>query len=243
MTRSSPNNDEQPIAYDSQSVLNPISPFLLLIAAVAAMVEIVLILGEADLIGGPQSHNWRAIWAQDFGFYDPIFEQFRETGISLFFAQPDLAHSFITYPFIHYNSPSALVGCVIFLAVGRAVSLRFSVWAALIIFFAGIITAALAYGLVSASGLRLLGLFQPSCALIGAYCWSEYRFRHVAGQPVWPAFRIVFFLAILNIVQYLFFQPTDFWVAELAAFLIGFGLSYLLAPGASRRLVAKLRGN
>ena len=243
MTKRSKPSDDQPIAYDSRSVLNPISPFLLLIAGAAALIEIILMLAESDLIGGPDARNWRTVWAQDFGFYDRVFEQLRETGFGLLAAQPELALGFITYPFIHYSTPSALVGTIIFLAVGRAVSLRFSVWAALVTFGIGILSAAFAYGFVSSSGLRLMGMFEPSCALLGAYCWTEYRFRQLAGDPIWPAFRIVFFLAILNIVQYLFFQPTDFWVAQLAAFLAGFGAAYVLAPGAARRIVARLRGN
>jgi rhomboid protease GluP len=243
MKPSSQNNDDQPIAYDSHSVLNPISPFLLLIAGAAALIEIVLMLAENDMIGGPNAHNWRTLLIQNYGFYDPIFEQFRETGFSLFFTNPQFALTFIAYPFVSYNLPGTLVGVVIFLAVGRAVSIRFSIWAALVIFAVGIISGALAYGFVSSSGLRLLGMFQPCCALIGAYSWTEYRYRQISGAPIWPAFRILFFLAILNMVQYLFFQPTDFWVAELAAFLAGFGLSYLLAPGAARRIVARLRGN
>lgn len=239
---SAPQHDDQPIAYDSRSVLNPISPLLLIIAAAALLVELVLQAGENNLIGGPEAHNWRALWLQAYGFFDPIFEQLRATGPRLLIDNPELVLTFIAYPFLAYGLPQALIGAVVFLALGRAVSLRFSLWAALVLFGAGILAGALAYGFVSASNLRLVGMFSPSCALIGAYCWTEYRFRQVQGEPIWPAFRILFFLGILNIVQYLFFQPTDFWVAELAAFITGFALSYLVAPGAARRIVARLRG-
>ena len=234
---------QKPIAYDSNSMLNPIAPILLVIAGAALLLEALFQLTDRGIIGGDGALAWRLEAIQNFGFFDGVFEHFRTNGLEAFLSQPKLALSFITYPFLHWSIPDALIGAAIFLAFGRMVSLRFSIWATLALFGAGILVAGLAYGLVSSSGQPMIGLFEPSCALIGGYCWTEYRFRKFQGEPVWPAFRILIFLAIFNLVAYLFLQPNDYWVGQLAAFATGFGLSYLLAPGAARRIVQRLRGN
>lgn len=236
-----PNSAKGAIGYNSRSVLNPISPALLLIAGVATVIEIALQLGSYGIIGGPDSIGWRLSLFQNFAFQDAIFEHFRVNGFAAFVAQPYLALTFITYPMLHYSIPDAAIGLAIFLALGRVMTLRFSVWATLVLVLAGTIVAGIAYGVYTSSGQPLVGLFDPSCALIGAYSWTEYNYRRVMKEPIWPAFRIIFFLAIFQLVMQLFMVPSDFWVAQLAACAAGFGLSYLVAPGAARRIVARLR--
>ena len=237
-----PNSEQNPVAYDTHALLNPISPVLLVIAGLAALLETIFQLTDAGVIGGDGALAWRLEAIQSYGFFDGVFEHFRANGLAAMARQPELALSFITYPFLHWSIPDALIGVAIFLAFGRVVSLRFSIQATLTLFAAGIFAAALGYGIVSNSGQPLLGLFVPSCALIGGYCWTEYRFRLVQGVPVWPAFRILLFLAIFNLAAYLFLTPTDYWIGQLAAFIVGFGLSFIVAPGGVRRILARLRG-
>ncbi|MEX0969251.1 MAG: rhomboid family intramembrane serine protease [Paracoccaceae bacterium] len=240
MTKLKPTKN--PVAYDSHSVLNPISPILLIIAGAALLLEALFQLTDRGIVGGDAALAWRLEAIQTYGFFDSVFEHFRTNGLEAFLHQPALALSFFTYPFLHWSIPDALIGAAIFVAFGRMVSLRFSIWATLVLFVAGTFVAGLAFGIVSSSRQPMIGLFEPSCALIGGYCWTEYRFRKFQGEPVWPAFRILIFLAIFNVALYLFFEPRDYWVGQLAAFAAGFWLSYVLAPGAARRIVQRLRG-
>ena len=55
------------------------------------------------------------------------------------------------------------------------------------------------------------------------------------------AFQLIGLLMAIQLVFGLMFGTTNAWVAELAGFVTGFGLSFLLCPGGIARVRARLR--
>jgi hypothetical protein len=61
------------------------------------------------------------------------------------------------------------------------------------------------------------------------------------GGPGWRAFSLIGMLMAVRLVFGLLFGSDPTWIADLAGFAVGFGLSFLLVPGGPARLIAHLR--
>jgi Rhomboid family len=216
------------------SPVNPVPPVALILAAPIVLIELVLQLAEAGLIGGPDAIGWRIKLVQEFAFFDTIWEAMLQTR----HVQPDWIWRFFTYPFISSNFGEAMVGSVIVLGVATYLGKRFGPHKILLGFFGPTAVAAVAYGLAGDAPLPLMGPFPAAFGLLGVYSfllWAKERF---AGGSGWGAFRLVGFLITLHVIRWLIFGHGKAVFAEFVALMTGLALS-LYITWTGRQLVKR----
>ena len=199
--------------------------------------ELAFQLAERGLIGGPEAVGWRLAMVNRFAFVDQTFDRMVELGLYPW----EHVIRFVTYPFVHASFVQAIFALVFVLALGKMVGERFSGLAVIVVFFGSSIFAALVYGLLLNEDFPLFGGFPPAYGLIGAYTFLYWLKQVATGGPQSQAFMLIVFLMGIQLVFGLIFGPRNDWVADLAGFIAGFGLSFLVVPGGTQRLVDWLR--
>lgn len=212
------------------SPVNRLPPVVVALVAAILAVEALLQLGARGMVGGPEAVGWRMRAITAVGFSDPLFEHMRTTGT----LRPDGLWRMLSYGAVHLGPMHALLGAVLLLALGKAVSERFSTPAMLAVLAAGSVGGALAYGFGQSSPAPLVGAYPAVYGLIGAYTWSLHAAG--AGRQRLMAFRLVGLLIGLQLLFRVLFGGGNEWVADLGGFVAGFALSWLVAPGGRARL-------
>jgi len=207
-------------------------PLVVGLALGIASVEVVLQLGTRGLIGGPEAAGWRLDAMARLGFSQPLFDHMLETRT----VTADGLMRFASYAVVHSGAMHAVFGAVLLLALGKAVSERFSQAAMAAIFLAGAIMGALAYGIFVESRVLLVGVYPAVYSLIGAFTWSLFTSPDSAARGKIAAFRLIGVLIGLQMLYLLSIGGGGEWVAHLAGFATGFALSYVLGPNGSARL-------
>lgn len=216
--------------------INPLPPVVVILALLIFGVELVLSAAGAGIVGGPAGTGWRLAAIEQFGFYQPIFQWMLETHA----VSAEFLMRFVTYPFIHATFTHALFVLVFLLALGKLVGEVLSNWAVLVIFFGAALVGALAYGFVWETRVMLFGGYPSAYGLVGAYTfilWSGLAGRATGLQ----AFALIAFLMGIQLVFGLFFGAGKDWVAQLAGFVTGFVLAFLVSPGGWQAVLGRLR--
>jgi len=217
--------------------INPL-PWVVWVLALPVMaVEAILNLGERGIVGGPGAVGWRLAAFQDFAFSGQVFDWMLSTGRF----PPDQLMRFVTYPFVHAGVTHALFVVVFILALGKMVAEIFRAWAVLLIFFGSAIMGALAYGLLVDTGVPLVGGYPAVYGLIGAFTFVMWVRLAGTGANQYRAFTLIGFLLGIQLLFGLLFGGGKDWVADLAGFVTGFALSFLVSPGGWSRALARLR--
>jgi membrane associated rhomboid family serine protease len=220
------------------SPFNAVPPVALVAALAMAGIEIAVEAGARGFVGGPQAVSWRLELLDRFAFSGPLFRWMLEDTSRL--TASGLAR-FVTYPFVHGSFTHMLFAAVITLALGKFVGEVFRPLALVAVWAVAAVAGALAHAALPIT-LPLYGGMPPAYGLIGALTFILWRRARDRGQPPWPAFRMIGFLVVL---QVLFagidgaFGPQV--VAELTAFVAGFLVSFAVSPGGWQRLTATIR--
>lgn len=222
---------------DPQSPVNPLPPMVMLLVLIMALVEAAFSLGSRGIIGGAQAVGWRAQAIQDFGFSNRAFAWMLENGI----VRPDYAIGLVTYPFVHGSFTHMLFAAVMVLALGKFVGERISQWSVLVLFLLSSALGAVVFGLVMPDGPGLIGAFPGVYGLIGGFTCLLWLQLGQVGAQQWRAFTLIGILLGLQLVFGVLFGGGPMWIAEVAGFVVGFFLTFLLVPGGLRRLREKLR--
>lgn len=205
-------------------------PLAVGLAGLVLAIEAVFQLGAVGLAGGAAGVGWRMSAIVGFGFHDPLFESARAAGrLDL-----DMARRLVSYGLIHAGAVHALFAAVLVLALGKAVSERFTQGAMAGLVLAGLAAGALAYGLFQNSPAPLIGLYPGIYGLIGGFTWS--LFTEGTGRARLAAFKLIGVLLTLQLVVRLVIGGGNEWIADLAGFAVGFGLSWVIGPGARARI-------
>lgn len=216
--------------------LNPLPVSVVVLALAIFGVEVVLQAADAGLIGGPAASGWRLALIERFGFYQPLMAWMMETGT----LRGDYVMRFVTYPFIHGTFTHALFVLVFLLAMGKLVGEILADWAVLVIFFGATVVGALVYGLIWDTRVMLFGGYPGAYGLVGAFTFILWA--GLAGQARGiQAFTLIAFLMGIQLVFGLLFGAGYNWVAELAGFIAGFGLAFLVSPGGWQAVLRRLR--
>ena len=220
-----------------QPPVNPLPPVVVLLFLAIAGIEAGLSLGEAGVIGGPGAIGWRLGLVRDYGFSGDIFDWMLANG------QWPLSEVMrvLTYPFIHLGFTHALFAMVLLLALGKMVAEVMGQVALLMIFVMSGIGGAVFYALVLNDPVWLAGAYPNVYGLIGGYSFVMWRKLAGQGAQQLRAFALIAVLMGLQLIWGILFETGTLWVAELAGFFCGFGLSFLFAPGEGARLRAKLQ--
>ena len=225
--------------------LNPLPPVVWALALPMIAIEVAANAGANGLIGGPDAVGWRAQLMQLFGFAPDYLRwmienrQFPLNGL----------WRLVTYPLVHTQVMHALFVVVILLALGKFVGEIYRWWAVLATFLVATIAGALAFTLVPFTHAGLLGGYPGVYGLIGAYSFLLWVRLAGTGENQMRAFRLIGFLlalqviiAVVGIAYYGVEQGTTWdFVADIAGFVAGFLLAFVVSPGGWARVMAKLR--
>ena len=224
-------------SYNNESPVNPLPPVVLALAAVIFAIEMLFQLGARGIIGGPEAVGWRLAAVTRYGFIGDVFDQMLARNIW------PVEHllRLVSYPFIHASFTHAVFVLVFLLALGKMVGEIFGAWAVLAVFFGSAIAGALVYGLLLDEPYPLIGGFPAVYGLIGAFTFLLWTKLALSGGPQSRAFVLIGFLMGIQLVFGLLFGGNRDWVADLAGFVAGFGLSFVVSPGGWGRVVDRLR--
>ncbi|MCF1709157.1 rhomboid family intramembrane serine protease [Tabrizicola sp. J26] len=217
--------------------LNPLPAAVWAIALPMIAMEVVLSLGAAGLVGGPDAIGWRLDAVQRFAYSPDYMRQM----IDLHQYPLQGVMRLVTYPFVHLSFTHALFVLVILLALGKMVGDIFRWWAVLVVFFGSGIVGALVYTAIPTMKAPLIGGYPPVYGLIGAFTFLIWMRLAAQGANRFRAFTMIGFLLGAQLLFGLLFGGGWEWVADLAGFATGFLLSFIVSPGGWRQVVARLR--
>jgi len=216
-------------------VVNPLPPAVLGLAVVIFGIEVLFNVAEGGLMGA--GGGWRQAAIRDYGFFGDALRWMLEQGSF----PPDLMARFVTYPLLHLSLVPAVFVCVFVLAIGKMVGEAMGNLAVLAIFFGASVGGALVYGLALSDPFPLVGGFPGVYGLIGGYTFLMWVRAQMLKQSQVMAFQLIAVLLGIQLVFGLVFGARNDWLADLAGFAAGFGLSFVLVPGGWARLRAALR--
>lgn len=222
------------------SPVNPIPKVIVILALAIALAEVILQLASAGFIGGPEGVGWRVSAMRNVGFFDGVFEFMRQTGTY----DLNTLGRFIGYIFVHYSFTHAAFAVVMILAIGKFVAESFRTVSVIILVVACAVSGALVYGLYVDSNQPLIGAYPVVYGLLGAYTWILWLTAGATGQNRLTAFKLIGFLLLLQltfrmIIPLLYDHDVDLgsdWIADLTGFIVGFSLSFVLAPDGRARI-------
>lgn len=222
----------------SQSPVNPLPAAVVALAAIIFGIEVLFDLAERGIIGGPGAIGWRSGAIQDYGFFGAAVDwMIQNRRMPL-----ELLVRFVTYPLLSLSFTHALFVCVFILAMGKMVGEALGDVAVWVLFFVPSILGALVYGLLLDDPYPLVGGYPGVYGLIGGYTYLLWLRLGQLGEKQVMAFRLIGVLLGIQLIFGLLFGAGNDWVADLAGFASGFGLSVLLVPGGMTRLRQRLRG-
>ncbi|WP_333816192.1 rhomboid family intramembrane serine protease [Tabrizicola sp.] len=222
----------------SAAPLNPLPWVVWLLALPLIAMEVVLSLGQAGVVGGPQAVGWRLQAVERFGLFPELLKHQWSTGGQPLEELPRL----VSYAMVHGSFSHALFAIVMLLALGNMVASVFRWWGVLVVFLGAVIVGGAAYGLL-VPGLRmqLIGAFPGVYGLIGAFTFLIWTRLALAGANRLRAFTLIGMLLMVQLVFGLLFGGGWDWVAEVAGFATGFLLSFVVSPGGFARVVQMIR--
>lgn len=223
-------------SHHNASPVNPIPPAVLALFAVMAVAEVIFSLGSRGLAGGPEAIGWRVAAIERFAFSGEILGWMAQTRSF----PPEHVMRFVTYPFVNGAFTSTLFACVMLLALGKMVAEALGQGRTLGIFFGSAAGGALIYAALGI-GTPLYGGFPPVYGLVGAFTYLAWIRAKRLGEAQLRAFSLIGVLLGLQLVFGLLFGGGPWWVAEVGGFACGFGLTMLMVPGGTRRLIARIR--
>lgn len=222
--------------YDT-SPLNPVPPVVWLVLLPIIAMEIVMSAGAFGFAGGTGAIGWRQDAIQRFALSPLMLDEMVKTGRW----NSDYAMRFLTYGFVHGSFLHATFVSVFILALGKMVAEVFRPWAFLVIFFGAAITGALVYSAVPGVRGGLIGGYPAAYGLIGAFTFVIWARLGAANANRARAFSLIGMLMGVQLIFGLLFGGSPDWIADLAGFAAGFGLSFLVAPGGPAHILAQLR--
>ncbi|GFE63311.1 rhomboid family intramembrane serine protease [Litoreibacter roseus] len=218
------------------SPFNALPPAVVGLAMIMGAVELVLQIGALGFAGAG-GIGWRIAAIQDYAFLGPVWTQMLELGLF----PPEHMMRFVTFPFIHGSLLHAAFGVVIVLAIGKSVGEVFSSWSFLAVFFLSSIFGALVYAALTDTNAALFGAYPGGYGLIGAFTFLLWTRLAAVGENTMRAFTLIGFLLGIQLVFGVLFGSGLDWIADVAGFAAGFGLSFLVSPGGWARVLSKLR--
>ncbi len=217
--------------------INPLPPAVIILALIIVAVELVFQAATQGFLGGAQGVGWRLRGVENYGFTPVIFDQMVETGRWSLAGLSRL----LTYPFIHFGFTHLVMVLVFLLALGKMVGEVFGSRAVFVIFFGSAVVGALVLTLLTNSERPLVGGYPAVYGLVGGYTYILRAKLAAEGGPQSQAFVLIGFLLFIQLVFGLLYGSGPDWIAEIAGFAAGFGLSHLVRPGGWRHMLARFR--
>lgn len=225
----------------SESPFNALPAVVWALALPMIVAEAVFSLAQLGLMGGRGGIGLRGEAIQMTGFPPELLERVWMLGGA---GLGELTR-LLTYPFVHYSLTHALFVTVFTLALGNMVAANFRPVALLALFFGSALGGAAIYtGLMTFWPGRiepLVGGYVPVYGLVGAFTFLLWTRLAQTGGNRARAFTLIGMLLAFQLVFGVIFGAGTAWVAEIAGFACGFGLSFLLVNGGLARVMRQIR--
>lgn len=222
--------------YDA-SPLNPVPGVVWLILLPIVAMEIVVSAGTLGIAGGAGGIGWRQEALQRFALAPQMLGQMVDSGRW----SGDYLIRFVSYAFVHGSVTHALLAAVFILAMGKFVAEVFRPWAVLVVFLVPVVIGGVAYSLVPGVKMALFGAYPGAYGLIGAFTFILWARLGAQNANRARAFSLIAFLLGVQLLFGAIFGGAPDWVADLAGFSTGFGLSLLVGPGGPAHLLRVIR--
>lgn len=217
--------------------LNPLPPVVWALALPIIAMEVVLGVGASGLAGGMTGAGWRLQAMEQFAFAPDLMRLMAERGE--YPLQQVLR--LVSYPLVHGNTTHALFALVILLAMGKMVAEVFRWWAVLTVFFGATLAGALAYTALPSVHVPLIGAYPAVYGLIGSFTYLLWIGLAAEGANKFRAFTMIGLLLGVQMLFGVLFGGGYEWIADLAGFVAGFALSFVVSPGGWGRVIALIR--
>lgn len=221
--------------YDEHPI-NPLPPVVWLLAMPILLGELAFGAAQAGLLG-PSAIGLRMDMVQRFAFDPDIARAMVEQGVYPWWH----VMRFVTYAFVHGSVTHALMVLVFILALGKMVGEIFAGWAVAAVFLGASVVGAAVYTAVPFAQGALYGGYPGAYGLVGAFTWLLWMRLAQSRAPTGRAFSLIAALMGIQLLFGVIFGGRPDWIADFAGFAAGFGLSFVVAPGGWRHLLAKLR--
>lgn len=225
-----------------ESPLNPLPMAVWIIALPIIASEAVFALGRLGLVGGAEGIGLRLAGLQKTAFVPEQLLQMWALGV-IDWSQ---LYRIFCYPFVHVSFTHALLVLVFTLALGNMVGRAFRPLAFVGLFLGSAIGGALVFTAAAAwlpgRVAPLMGGYPAVYGLVGAFTFLLWTRLSEQNANRLRAFSLIGMLLLFQLVfGVLFGEARLEWVAELAGFGVGFGLSFLLIDGGIGRVIRQLR--
>lgn len=215
-------------------VMNPLPGFVWLLILVLAGIEAVLALGGLGLIGAPQGIGWRLEAVQRVAFSGAIQDWMLETRR----APPRHLLRYLGYVFVQPGTLATVFVLAMLAGLGKAIGEGLGTPTLIAAALLPPVLAAAIFGLILGDHelAWLIGAWPMVFGLVGAFTWLLWQ--RAQGDPAGQrrAFGLMGVLMLARFAFGLLAEAGHGWIADLAAFGLGFGLAALMAPGALARL-------
>ncbi|WCR11799.1 rhomboid family intramembrane serine protease [Paracoccus stylophorae] len=226
----------------NESPLNPLPPAVWLLVLPIVASEAVFGLGQLGLIGGAQGVGLRLSGMQIAAFAPEMVSRMWQLGV----IDWDQLYRLITFSFIHSSLTHALFVLAFTLALGNLVAREFRPWAVIALFLGSAIGGALVYtaamAVLPGRPAPLIGGYPAVYGLVGAFTFLLWARLGALNANRMRAFTLIGMLLVFQLVFGIVFGGAGYgWIAELAGFATGFGLSFLLVDGGVARALRQIR--
>lgn len=220
------------------SPLNPLPGIVWMLMIPVIGVEGTLILAENGLLAGISAgaQGWRLTLITYAGFSAELQYWMWQTGQTPLHA----VVRYFSYPFIHVGPLHAGFVAVLLAALGKSVAAGMRAAAMLGLILASVVGGAVAFGALAAADGWLIGAYPAVFGLIGAFTWQGWAIARDRAAQL-RAFGLIATLLLARLGFGLILETGGLWIADLAAFAVGFALTPVLMPGGAARALATLR--
>lgn len=226
----------------TESPLNPLPAAVWLLALPVIASEAVFGLGQLGLIGGAQGVGLRLSGMQLAAYAPEMVQRMWQVGV----IDWDQLYRLVSFSFVHASLTHALLVLAFTLALGNLVAREFRPWAVIVLFLGSAIGGALVYtvamSLLPGRPAPLIGGYPAVYGLVGAFTFLLWTRLAAANANRMRAFTLIGMLLLFQLVFGIFFGNAGYgWIAELAGFVVGFGLSFVLVDGGIARALDRIR--
>lgn len=187
--------------------------FLWALVGIMAAIELVLSLAEAGYIGTP---DWRWSALLVGAFWQPVF-----SGVVAPVYPGQRAVMCVSYAFLHGGLMHLALNGVVLLSLGKLAASRLGTARTLLVLLLSAVGGALAFGLLAATNVPMIGASGAVFGLIGLWQAWDYGMRREYGLPLRPVISAILALIAANIVLALFLGGGLAWEAHLGGWLVG----------------------
>ncbi len=208
----------------------------LILLPIVAM-EVVVSAGTLGIAGGPGGIGWRQEALQRFALSPEMLDQMLATGRWT----GDYRDALFQLWFHPRQFHPCASGGGLHPCDGQICSEVFRAWAVLVVFLVPVVAGGIAYSLVPGAKMALFGAYPGAYGLIGAFTFIIWARLGAENANRARAFTLIAFLLGVQLLFGVIFGGSPDWVADLAGFASGFGLSFFVGPGGPAHLLRAIR--